>query len=54
VPQDTREVVKSGLGLLLLRYQGRPIDLKRANMVYPSTLVRMQLKKFGYSKKITD
>jgi hypothetical protein len=39
--QDTGEVIKSGIGLLLC-YQGGPIDLKRANMIPPSTLVHMQ------------
>jgi hypothetical protein len=53
--QDTREVVKSGLGLLpLFLYQGGPLDLTRANMIPLSTLVHMQLKKFGVSVPLVE
>jgi hypothetical protein len=45
--QDTGEVTKSSLNILLLCYQGGPIDRKHANMIPPSTLVRMQLEKLG-------
>jgi hypothetical protein len=39
--QDTREVVKGSLSLLLLSYQGGPIDLKHVNMIPLSTLISM-------------
>jgi hypothetical protein len=51
--QDTREVIKSGLSLPLFRYQGGSIDLKHAHMIPPSTLVRMQLEKFGVSVAVS-